>query len=170
MCTREEIDTVLTLEESKAEANIQTESENNLSQGENKNNLDRKVLNRDDDKVPNFPIFKAGIALVCIIIIFTGILVTFILIKKNKTKKHKRSYINLDDDSIIEKYIKNIKVNNNNNTIGRVNNIRNSTNFQNNINPNNSIMLNLNDMIKEIHRGGSYSSYSSYGFSSFSLQ
>jgi len=96
------------------------------------------------------------------------------LIKKRRSKKKNKSYFNLDDKIRTENFVKNNQINNNNTIHGihnnnKSNSINKSNTPQSNINPNNSVMVTLNDMIKDIHRGGSYSSYSSYEFSSFSL-
>jgi len=155
ICTREDIDTVLS----------EKESRNSLILEDNKNNLNDNKTDAIQNEKKSNSLFI--IILGCIIVTCIGIFVAFMFIKKSKNKKSNESYFNLDDEKqtkiIAEKNRSNIEINNTNTKTS----VKNNNNTYK-INQNKTIMANLNEMMEEIYQRGSYSSFSSFGFSSFS--
>ena len=155
ICSREDIDTIIS----------QKESKKSLILEDNKNILEDNKIDVIQKEKKSNSLFV--IILGCIIVACIGILVSLMLIKKNKNKKSNKSYVKLDDENqtktIIEYSQNNDDINSTNAKLNMDNN-----NFNYNVNRNKTIMASLNEMMEEIYHKGSYSSFSSYGFSSFS--
>lgn len=141
MCTKEEINKIIS------------------------NNKNKKSLNQNDNKLVSPLIIIIG----CVAILFFGIIITTMFVKKTKIKKHNQSYFNLDDELVTEKVINNSQSNNNNsiNIDDGINKNNNNNYFTNNdsfilskLSKNKNIMVNLNDVFQEIYQEESYSSNS----------
>jgi len=133
-----------------------------------------EILNQNNEKSNSIFIIIIG----SVVIVFIGVIATFIFIKKNKYIKHKRlvssfnkeikgndattpnDKSNKTDDEINNN-------NNNNKTDNEINNNNNNNNNnnQNNLNQNKNIMVNLNDMMEDFYKDESCTFSYSFSYS-----
>jgi len=170
ICTKEEINEILSQK-------TQIIKKKSISQDDNISNI-----NPMDEKSNSTFIIILG----CIIFILISFFVSFIFIKKNKSRKNKKSDSDFTNESQTNIITKNNQNNNNtntkiynnndnNNNIDEINNNNNNYNNNNNNNSNNNnnnnvdknnlnqnknIMVNLNTIMKDIYQEDSNYSFS----------
>jgi len=130
-CTRDEINELRG--QNVSSTNTTTNTNNNSDQNVTGANTTTTANNKGSSS--SF-LIVGGIILGCIVGIFIGILVTFMIIKKNKSKKYSKSDINADDEFRNEsvKVKLNEKLNDDDDDDGNNNNMKDNNNNNNNEN------------------------------------